>query len=644
MKQQLLRIPSDVSPRRLSVWGLAIAQAVLIGLAASVTMSKAEESMTEDEGVQVLTRGPVHEAFAEIVTYNPEPGVIVEKAPPEPIEELPPEERPAGDNITWIPGYWAWDDERTDFIWISGTWRALPPGRQWTTGYWANADKGYQWISGYWADATVQETAYLPKPPATIEAGPNVASPSNDHAWSPGSWVWQQERYAWRPGYWAEGRSDWVWIPARYVWTPRGYVFVEGYWDYGVSRRGVLYAPVYFQSGYYSRPGYTYSPTLAIGLAALVEHLFLRPRNHHYYFGDYYDRRYRDNGYYSPYAYQTSRYGYDPVYSYRRWTHRDDRGWERSYESSYDYRRDNETARPPRTWIDQQRLSLNTKEVKEQQLLMAAPLNRMAKNEDSPISLQAVPTQERQKLADRGREVRKNSAQRKALESEGAKISGGKNEQEIKPTKVKLPSSPIVGKSPDRFSKKEAPPKPQTTTRAASNGETSDRKPDPKESRPEIKGQSRPSEADTKREPKQPQPNSRQEPQSKNKEQTPKPQQEPRQIEESPPPSKKKQVEPRQEPQTKNNEQTREPQQEPRRREEMAPPIRKQQVEPERRVEKPARQESPPVREADRKAEPEARQAAPAKPSGPSKAKEPNKQKDDDSDQLDEKDRKKERK
>ena len=78
----------------------------------------------EVEGTEVQTRGPVHEAFAEIVTFDAQAGVVVNKAPPEPIEELPPDEKPEGENVTWIPGYWAWDDERTDFLWVSGTWRA----------------------------------------------------------------------------------------------------------------------------------------------------------------------------------------------------------------------------------------------------------------------------------------------------------------------------------------------------------------------------------------------------------------------------------------------------------------------------------------------------------------------------------------
>src|SRR5436190_8463277 len=133
---------------------------------------RAQSSDTgNDQGAEVLTRGPVHEAFAGVVTFNPVPGVVIPKAPPANIEEVPPDQKPEGDNVTWIPGYWAWDDERSDFHWVSGVWRALPPGRQWVPGYWTQSGTGYQWISGYWADAKQAETTYLPAPPATIETG-----------------------------------------------------------------------------------------------------------------------------------------------------------------------------------------------------------------------------------------------------------------------------------------------------------------------------------------------------------------------------------------------------------------------------------------------------------------------------------------
>src|SRR6188474_975668 len=50
------------------------------------------------DGVEVLTRGPVHEAFAGTITFDPQPGVVVKKPAPEAIEELPPEQKPEGAN------------------------------------------------------------------------------------------------------------------------------------------------------------------------------------------------------------------------------------------------------------------------------------------------------------------------------------------------------------------------------------------------------------------------------------------------------------------------------------------------------------------------------------------------------------------
>src|SRR4051794_17527054 len=62
------------------------------------------------EGVEVLTRGPMHEAYAAPQALNPSPSPIVPKAPPAPIPELPPDQKPDGAHVVWISGYWAWDD------------------------------------------------------------------------------------------------------------------------------------------------------------------------------------------------------------------------------------------------------------------------------------------------------------------------------------------------------------------------------------------------------------------------------------------------------------------------------------------------------------------------------------------------------
>src|SRR5207247_617576 len=83
------------------------------------------------DGVEVLTRGPVHEAYAEPTDPTPRATPVVPQQPPEPVPELPPDTRPEGDNVVWIAGYWAWDDDSRGFLWVSGFWREAPPGRRW---------------------------------------------------------------------------------------------------------------------------------------------------------------------------------------------------------------------------------------------------------------------------------------------------------------------------------------------------------------------------------------------------------------------------------------------------------------------------------------------------------------------------------
>src|SRR5262245_38663842 len=66
------------------------------------------------KGVEVLTRGPVHEAFASLAA-DPAPTKPVAKKPPKALDEMPPAEKPEG-NVVWISGYWAYDDDRDDFL------------------------------------------------------------------------------------------------------------------------------------------------------------------------------------------------------------------------------------------------------------------------------------------------------------------------------------------------------------------------------------------------------------------------------------------------------------------------------------------------------------------------------------------------
>ena len=361
-----------------------------------------------EEGVQVLTRGPVHEAFAEAVTFDPEPGVVVGEAPPDAVGEAPPDQRPDGDDVVWIPGYAAWDDERGDFLWVSGVWRSPPPGRQWVSGYWGRCGSGFQWTPGYWADAVAIEVEYLPEPPEAVESGPAGHPPSADHVWIPGLWVWRDSRYAWRPGYWVAAQADWDWVPCHYVWAPRGFVFVDGYWDYPAERRGVLFAPVYLDAAVRVRVGFSYSPSVVIAAVALADHLFVRPEHGGYYFGDYYDARYAAAGFYWACSYGASHRGYDPIWTRRRWEHRHDGGWEVRVEADFRNRRDHAEARPPRTLAEQ---------ASRGGPAIASRLDRLADDKKGPVRLRAVDSEEKQRLTRRVEEVRKFREERRALET-----------------------------------------------------------------------------------------------------------------------------------------------------------------------------------------------------------------------------------
>lgn len=274
------------------------------------------------EDVEVLARGPLHEAFASVHQTNPAAGPVIEQRPPDPIEELLPEYKPDGENIEWISGYWSFDDVAAQFIWISGLWREIPPGQRWVPGYWEEVKPGFRWVSGFWTSAEVDELSYLPSPPASLEQGPSAAAPGENYFYSPGNWVYRSNAYQWQPGYWQPCVDNWVWVPARYIWTPCGYVFCPGYWDRLFVERGVCFAPVRFLQPAYYRPQFYYRPVCRIVTDVnIFVHLFVRPSCGHYYFGDWYGDHYARRDYCAWVDYSRRYRGYDSLYSYYHYGH-----------------------------------------------------------------------------------------------------------------------------------------------------------------------------------------------------------------------------------------------------------------------------------------------------------------------------------
>ncbi len=276
------------------------------------------------DGVSVLNRGPVHEAFAKPTPANAEPGSVVPKQPPAPVPELPPDQKPEGKDVQWIPGYWSYDLEKKDFIWVSGVWRVPPPGMRWVPGYWNQAADGWQWVNGFWNPVARAEVPYQPQPPGSLDSGPNMPAPDDSSSWVPGNWVYRDNRYLWRPGFWNRNRANWIWNQASYSWTPAGYTYQDGYWDYPLEDRGTLFAPVTIDPSLLSAPDWSYTPSYCVNPVGLLDSLFFGP-NCGYYFGNYYSPFWGGCGF-TPWCFAGPGC-FDPLFGHAFWGNRFNRDW-----------------------------------------------------------------------------------------------------------------------------------------------------------------------------------------------------------------------------------------------------------------------------------------------------------------------------
>jgi len=428
-------------------------------------------------GSEVLSGGPVHEAFAKPVSMDAQAPIVVPKQPPQNLQEVPPAEQPAGAGIVWVPGYWAWDADRNDFIWVSGCWRNAPPNTYWVPGHWLQLDTGWEWIGGFWKPITSdpqQELEYLPAPPAPIEVDAPTSPPLPDQAWVPGCWYWNQGQYVQRHGYWVTQQVGWVWVPSHYAWTPRGYIFAQGHWDHDMDNRGVLFCPTFFPGEVRARAGFVFSPEVCVDLGMLRLNLFVYPRYHHYYFGDYYDDAYARVGILPWFKCQTVHTWYDPLFVYDRWHFQQtDPHWAAEQARGFESRRSNRDLRPARTYVGLQAQMARLPANRRPERPLVESVKTYAASQRTPIKFERITTVERQQIAVKAADVRNLRDQRGQWEAptvaqRAATVPTPRTGTTTKAEPARTEARPVT--KPQTPTKSEAPPSAATvakTTREA---------------------------------------------------------------------------------------------------------------------------------------------------------------------------------
>ena len=401
--------------------------------------TRANQIDDRNHPIEVLTRGPVHEAYAQPLEQQPEPGTPVPKGPPAPIPEEPPPQGPDLDNAQWIPGYWAWDAERNDFIWVSGVYRVAPQGRTFVPGYWTQTPNGWRWIAGFWSDPNQPDMPYAPEPPAPLDNGPSLPPPDDNSMYIPGVWVYRDSRFIWRPGYYSQSLLGRVWVPSHYVWTPNGYLFVNGYWDLPYDARGLVCAPVYFNRPLWADAGWCYRPNFVVGYDAFFDSAFIRAGSCHFYFGNFYGDRCARLGY-NPWY--TGRGRYDPAFSYYGLqNYRNNPNWIAGIQQTYAGRAGGRLAAPPIS-LAQQTALVNARSAPA----VVTPANQFTSKQVRLVN--ATPTQlDTQKAAaQRNRQIAANRQQFDAAPSKSSNTKNNVRAAEVRalqlPTILQAPTIP----------------------------------------------------------------------------------------------------------------------------------------------------------------------------------------------------------
>jgi hypothetical protein len=223
---------------------------------------------------------------------------------------------------------------------------------------------------------------------------------------------------------------------------------VQGYWDHDIVHRGVMFAPVYYDRPIYARPDYYYSPNTVIDLAMMAACLFVQPGSHHYYYGDYYDHRYEERGFYPWWSKQIPRYGDDPNYAhYRSSQLTQDPDWDVHVDEQYRHRREHVEDRPPQT-LALQMERINTKrDAAHEEVIIGRSIGEAVQSKTLPLRFTSINMDERKKIETNARDVRKFQMERAKMET--APAVAGKPEKRVEnaqPVKLRMRASPVFAK------------------------------------------------------------------------------------------------------------------------------------------------------------------------------------------------------
>lgn len=148
----------------------SILAAAFLTTGCGLLAQKADEAEVEAEPQPLPSR---HEVYLPAKAIHSLHSLSVLYPPPSPLSEQPPEAKPIGDDVVWVPGYWMWETRRDNWVWVSGVWVHAPAAYHWVAGYWSIEGDGWRWIPGSWVKDEPPPPSYTPPPPLAF--GPRTS-------------------------------------------------------------------------------------------------------------------------------------------------------------------------------------------------------------------------------------------------------------------------------------------------------------------------------------------------------------------------------------------------------------------------------------------------------------------------------------